>query len=215
MKTQPKKIGLVILRMQPFHLGHKALIDKMLSEMDMVIIGLGSSQSLKTMDDKDKEYFVEKNPIPWAIRQEMLYKVYGKSSKIKIIPLHDIGATIKYEWIASVLTTIQDKELPFPTDFYAGSNFDASWVDSFNKECLISKKSMMQYIMNVIIFDRNSESINVSATEIRNSFKSRDDSWKSMVPPILINDVQEALSKLDNIIVNDNDAGFFNRLRIN
>ncbi len=38
------KIGLAVIRAQPFHNGHLALVNKMLSSMDLVEIGLGSSQ---------------------------------------------------------------------------------------------------------------------------------------------------------------------------
>lgn len=49
-KKKKYKIGIVIGRFQPFHLGHKYLIEKAIKQCDQIIIGIGSSN---ITDDKN------------------------------------------------------------------------------------------------------------------------------------------------------------------
>jgi len=69
---------LFIGRWQPFHDGHKTLVDQALDQGHEVIIGIR-----KTKKD-------EKNPYSVKARQEMIKKVYG--NKVKSIVMPDIDA---------------------------------------------------------------------------------------------------------------------------
>lgn len=76
------KIGLVIGRFQPFHLGHRYLIEKALTHCDKIIIGIGSANK----DD-------DKNPWSVSIRRKMLEE-FVRQEKIEdrvvsIIDLYD------------------------------------------------------------------------------------------------------------------------------
>lgn len=81
-KVRKYKIGLVIGRFQPFHLGHKFLIDESLKIADKIIIGIGSSNKSD-----------EKNPWDSKTRKKMVsdfVNLEGLSSRVvKIILLHD------------------------------------------------------------------------------------------------------------------------------
>ena len=170
MKEQ--KIGLAVMRMQPMHLGHYALIARMMQEMDVVIIGLGSIQESQTIN----------NPYTPKQRREMIEKVFGvtgKNSKIKIVELKDLGAISKIAWAMHVFGKIDGMNLPKPTHYYAGSQHDASWFNSINTE-------FGENTLEIKIVDRIKETICMSGTEIRKAIMDETHEWKEYVPPVVI-----------------------------
>lgn len=76
------KVGLVIGRFQPFHLGHKFLIDESLKLCDYIILGIGSSNK---SDDKNP-YSADKRLkfLTKFIREEKI-----EDRVLKIVKLHD------------------------------------------------------------------------------------------------------------------------------
>ncbi len=78
MRKKHKKYALFIGRWQPFHLGHKHIIDNTLKEGKNVAIAV-----------RDTE-LSEKNPYNMQQRIEMIKKVYG--NKVKVFPICDIGS---------------------------------------------------------------------------------------------------------------------------
>lgn len=74
-----RKVAIIIGRFQvaELHDGHKLLIETAISESDHVIVFLGSA----------KEYFTEKNPLPYYHRKQMIIKAYPN---VQVIPLDDI-----------------------------------------------------------------------------------------------------------------------------
>lgn len=76
------KLGLVVGRFQPFHKGHKYLIEESLKIADYIIIGIGSANK------KDA-----KNPWTWQERKKMIEEFLqkeGLEKKVKsVIPLYD------------------------------------------------------------------------------------------------------------------------------
>mgnify|MGYP001593264907 FL=1 len=67
------KIGLVHGRFQPFHNGHKFLIDKMLQECDLGVVLIGSPSKRN-----------QKNIFNLASRRKMIRAVYGEDRKLFI-----------------------------------------------------------------------------------------------------------------------------------
>jgi nicotinamide-nucleotide adenylyltransferase len=45
------KRGLYIGRFQPYHLGHQAVLQKIVEEVDEIVVGLGSAQASHTLDN--------------------------------------------------------------------------------------------------------------------------------------------------------------------
>lgn len=82
MNKKQYRIGLVIGRFQPFHLGHKFLIEEALKIADKIIIGIGSANK----ND-------EKNPWHWKDRKKFIQEFVNKENLrekvVKIIQLHD------------------------------------------------------------------------------------------------------------------------------
>jgi len=170
MATQ--NIAFAALRMQPFTNGHFRIISRMIRDNDMVIIGLGSVQVEGTSS----------NPFSAKQRTEMLRRVFGKSSKIKIIPLHDIGAKERYEWVEYCMAQIKGKQLPTPTRYYAGSKTDLDWfVDSVNDN---------GESIELIDLERHKTNI-LSGTFVRQSISTGTDEWKNSVPECLIDYIQD------------------------
>ena len=76
------KLGMYLGRFQPFHNGHKSIVDKMLEECEKVLIVVGSSQEKGTV----------KNPFPAWERCEMIRDVYDYepvSDRVNIITIPD------------------------------------------------------------------------------------------------------------------------------
>lgn len=79
---------LFIGRWQPFHDGHKTLVDQALKQGHEVIVGIR---------DTEKD---EKNPYTIKERQEMINQVYGEKVKSIVIPDIDavwIGRKVGYK----------------------------------------------------------------------------------------------------------------------
>ena len=174
-------IGFAIIRGQCVHNGHFALSTKMSSEMDIVIIGIGSTQ----------EYGTINNPWKPKVRRNMWEKLHGKSgkgSKFRLVELRDIGACTKIAWASHTFGKIEGMKLPKPTHYYAGSKHDASWFESMNDE-------FGEGTLEIVILDRLKESICMSGTEIRKSILNECDDWKSYVPSVLVEYIEKTFPK--------------------
>ncbi len=77
------KLALVIGRFQPFHLGHKYLIQKALDTADKIIIGIGSANVID-----------ENNPYSYELRKKMVEEFIRREGiedrVVKIFPSNDI-----------------------------------------------------------------------------------------------------------------------------
>ena len=168
-----RKIAFAAMRMQGFHNGHFRLISEMLRDNDLVIIGLGSTQIERTMG----------NPYTPNERIEMINKVFGKTSKIKIVHLKDIGAVEKHEWVDYCMRKISEKNLNQPNRYYGGCATDVSWF--------MNAKNNLGGDIETIIIDRYNGGF-MSATEVRKSIANNiiapavvDNEWKRFVPECL------------------------------
>jgi cytidyltransferase-like protein len=72
------KLGMYLGRFQPFHNGHKSIVDKMLEECEEVVIVVGSSDKKGTV----------RNPFPSWERADMIADVY-KGQPVNIILMPD------------------------------------------------------------------------------------------------------------------------------
>jgi citrate lyase synthetase len=174
--TNPTKIAFGMFRQQPLTNGHYRVYSEMLRDNDIVIIGLGSVQIKETRD----------NPFSESQRTEMIRKVFGKSNKIKIVPINDIGAVTKEEWVSHCLKRINDKKLPTPTRYYAGSETDLEWFrDSINLNGNpIELKNL----------ERHSTTI-MSGTLVRQSISTGTSEWVKHVPECLVDYINDNYPK--------------------
>jgi len=163
MKNYKYNHGLLVMRAQPFHKGHKSLLDKMFKECKNMTIILGSTQEEKTI----------KNPFTLNERKEMLKNVYGKNPRFKkvcIFGLDDIPNDD--EWYDYVLENIK-KNCPNFGEveaYYCGDDDDGHWFDDGKiKIVKIERKEQKGKKL-------------ISATKIREMVKEGDSSWKHYIP---------------------------------
>jgi cytidyltransferase-like protein len=171
--------ALMISRLQPLHKGHTGVINQMVEDFDNVIIGLGSTG----------QHSEPKNPWTQVQRQTMLRNVYG--SRIKIVPLEDIGAEIgANDWCDYVLNKIRTMKMPDVTDYFTGSRQDGVWYQGrFFNETFHKKPKDEHFLPDgtlrkLHIIDRTSVAYPVSATEVRGYLQLRTDDWKPLVPAV-------------------------------
>lgn len=142
-----KKIGLAIMRLQPLHDGHKILIKEMINGCDIAIIAIGSAQESKT----------QKNPFSYEERKKMVFDAFEDEKKLFVIPINDIGAKTKKEWVEFVEKELAKNNLPLPTHYFSGSVDDAKWYTQAGWE--------------IVIIDRFTVGKGINATKIREEMK--------------------------------------------
>lgn len=145
-------IGFAVMRLQPFHKGHKKIIDMMLKENDKAILVIGS---------KDGQN--EKNPYSFKERLTMVQQVYKnqiKKGRLIVMGINDIHNPPK--WAQYIKT-----HLPLPaTKYYCGTGQDAP---------LFKKEGFSTIIVN-------RHELKISGTDIRTKIKNNDASWQEDIP---------------------------------
>lgn len=104
------KTGLVIMRAQPFHIGHESVIRQMLAQCDTAIVLLGSAQESRTA----------KNPFTVTERKQMIKNVFG--NRVLVSGIADLG-NINL-WAGYVLATVWKKWHLMPDVYYSGTEPD-------------------------------------------------------------------------------------------
>ncbi len=85
--------GLYIGRFQPFHLGHRAVLKKILEEVDEVVVVVGSAQ----------ESHAPQNPFTAGERLDMIYgALRDMRSRSYVIPLQDVDRNAI--WVSHVVS---------------------------------------------------------------------------------------------------------------
>lgn len=92
-------------RFQPFHLGHKAVIDRALELADEVIVVVGSSFQPRNT----------KNPFTFEERKAMIDAVYD-TNRVKVVPVMDYPYDDN-AWVAAVQNVVNGAIAPGWTDF--------------------------------------------------------------------------------------------------
>ena len=159
------KVGLAVMRIQPMHSGHCMIINKMIQECEMVILGLGSTN--KKPDRWD--------PFTPDVRMQMVRNVYG--DRVKIVPLVDIQAASKSDWVNYILSKLEKLGMRKPTDYFTGSISDAAWYTDHFVLDLVTKNPTVHMV------DRGTNDI-PSASELRTLIELRNDKWKQWVPSV-------------------------------
>lgn len=163
------RIAIAVGRFQPLHYGHCGLINKMIMDNEIAIVGVGSAQLSKE----------ERNP--WSVndRIQMIKNVYG--DRIKLVPVQDLGSDITTDdWGLYILDKVKKLGLPDPNDprniytYHSGSEADAAWYKGVFND---------QYNLRLKILERSNTPY-LSASEIRTLLQLRDPKWKNWVPAV-------------------------------
>ena len=112
------EVGLVHGRFQPFHNGHKFLVDKMLKECDVGVILIGS------IGKKDK-----KNPFSLEERKNMIGEIYGKNKNIFIGANIDLDSPYSKnaQWDVVLSSCVLSLVVELPTKVYSGKDYSVPW----------------------------------------------------------------------------------------
>lgn len=168
--------GILIGRMQPVHKGHMQVINKILEEVDEIIIGIGSAQLSYEL----------KNPFTAGERVIMLKKAFVESnidpSRYYIIPMEDINYNAVWPSHVKMMTP------PFSV-VYSGN----SLVKQLFKENGFNVK-------NPPLYDR----FHLSGTEVRKRM-IENSNWEELVPNATIKVINEinGIERLKNLSIKE------------
>ncbi len=112
------KVGLVHGRFQPFHNGHKFLVDKMLKECDIGVILIGSAQK----SDKNNPYTLDK-------RLKMIRSLYKNNRRLFIGANIDLDSPYSKDaqWDIVLSNCVLSLTKQLPTHIYAGVDYIVPW----------------------------------------------------------------------------------------
>lgn len=150
------KVGLVIGRFQPFHLGHKYLIEQALHHADKIIIGIGSSN----ISDQSNPYSLTTRE---KFLREFINQEHLETKVIKIVPI--IDTPDDEDWYKIAL------EATGPVDAVIGDN---DWVNTIYRKHNIP-------VIEIGHLDRSI----LQGMKIRQNMK-RNISWEERVPHYLV-----------------------------
>ena len=171
----------MVARFQPFHNGHKMIIDKMLKESKYITIILGSAQESGT----------ELNPLTPEQRLNLIINLYGERENMKIFFMNDLNCS-KDAWYKHVLNflKIHTPQFGFPDAYYCGDMVNG---DYYNKG---------EFIIEVVNRELQKGYFDISATEVREMIRKGDNNWKHYIPK----DNHILVEKyFKNLILNDNN----------
>ncbi len=147
--------ALFIGRFQPFHKGHLKVIKNILNKYDEVIIGIGSSQYKKTVD----------NPFSITERKEMIKRSLHRENidSYKIVEIPDIHNPPK--WVDHVLSIYSDFDVVITNNSFTKKLFEEKNIE----------------VSNTPIFDKK----NYSGKLIRNKMKKDEEWKDCVPSPVL------------------------------
>lgn len=149
-----EKIGLYVGRFQPFHQGHRLVVEKALKQCDRLIIAIGSSQEKRT----------KKNPFSYEERKQLILRTFFAdcytSDRIIIVPVPD---RLLYgddpSWGQYVLDQVEKECGLRPTINFSGREECRSfWFEGIDIEEAVIERDILP----------------VSATEVRKALKDDD-----------------------------------------
>lgn len=168
-----------IMRAQPFHLGHKAVIDRALEMAKEVVVVVGSSFQARST----------KNPFTFEERKAMIKAVFPQDA-VKVVPVMDYPYDDN-AWVSAVQNAVNGA-------------LSSTWSDFPKKIGLIGhSKDSSSYYLKIFPQWRNHVEVenvdNINATDIRNKildYKGTSTYLYSMMP-------DEAVNVLENLVYAD------------
>ena len=162
MINMQKVRGILIGRMQPVHNGHMEVIKKILSEVDEIIIGIGSAQ----LSHEIKDPFTAGERV--VMMNQALAEANVDSSKYYIIPMQDINFNAIWASHVKMLTP------PFNI-VYSGNPLVKQLFEEENYD-----------VRQPPLYDR----LHLSGTEVRHRILN-DENWEELVPNATVELIHE------------------------
>ena len=147
------KFGVLLVRFQPVHEGHMALIEKACSENDKMLLLVGSADKLNS-----------RNPIPLDIRVEMIKEALvekGLQDQCTVVPFNDLTTENdnSYEWGFYLYSKIVDeiKDSAFTMYYSDGFEIITTWFPGF----------ILRNYVSLVLLARAKVEKGISATDVR------------------------------------------------
>ena len=168
--------GILIGRMQPVHNGHMQIINKVLDEVDEIIIGIGSAQ----ISHEIKDPFTAGERV--VMMSQALAEMDVDPSRYYIIPMQDIN--FNAIWVSHV------KMLTPPFSIVYSGN-------SLVKQ-LFSEEGLE--VRQPPLYDR----LHLSGTEVRRRILN-DENWEELVPKATVDVMNEinGIERLKNLSIKE------------
>lgn len=161
-----KTLGLIVGRFQPFHIGHKYIIEKALNSVDILYICVSSYDKHGT----------ERNPLSGDVRYEIMYEAlsdYITDGRIILIPLDDLKGEDNNnpDWGDYLMSKVIEYTKGYRIDALIGGEevCRSNWFSP----------KIMDYLRIISI---PKSDINVSATKIRDMIIADDKSYVNYLP---------------------------------
>lgn len=159
------KCGLYIGRFQPLHIGHTHIINKMLDECEIVIVGVGSAQESGT----------ERNPFDFATRSRWIVETFGsrKNHILHVIPIPDREhPSNDSSWGDYVFAKVKEWCDLTPDVIYEGEESERThWYDNLNVETIKVSRGILPIsgtmLRDAIAHNRQSTAIQFMPMAIR------------------------------------------------
>ena len=154
--------AILIGRMQPVHNGHMQVINKILQEVDEVIIGIGSAQ----LSHEIKDTFTAGERV--VMMSQALVEENVDPSRYYIIPMQDINFNAIWASHVKMLTppfSIVYSGNPLVKQLFSEENFEVKQPPLYSRKTL-------------------------SGTEVRNRILN-DGNWEELVPNATVNLIKE------------------------
>ena len=189
-----KKVGVFLSRMQPLHIGHLGIIEKILQENESVIIIIGSKNKKDTI----------RNPLDISLRRKILKEALEERlkkeelEKITVIELPDWSMETdlcsNIEWgrylYYNIVSVAEQKN--FSMYFSDEKEIIEAW---FEKE--------LRQRINLRLFERKEMFEAVSSTKIREAFLEDNKEYvKISTPNSVIKRYDEIKKKLEEVYKN-------------
>lgn len=188
------KYGIIIMRAQPFHMGHVSVVREILKENEKALIVVGSANKSGT----------KRNPLSVESRIDIIneaLKDQNLSERVDVMPLSDWSMENAYAYVKewgcflyyNVVNAIRTKEFSI---YY---NDDKSIVENWFNETLMPR---------ITIRNTPRGSIDVSGTQIRDALLAPDNSGDEYLKFALSPSTYAKKDYIKEVLLNSNDEDF-------
>ena len=155
-------IGLYIGRFQPFHNGHRKIVDTMLRENEHIVILIWLS------------HWISNNPYSYSDRLHFFTHTYPNEDSLEIYPLQDEDTD--RDWIQSILA--------FPKIVNANEIYLYCWDKAHDSAVRVIEKFQSYFLAQIHIREVSRNLLPLTATDIRKNITQ----WfledeKNNIPP--------------------------------
>jgi nicotinamide mononucleotide adenylyltransferase len=189
------RTAFTVMACQPLHIGHVRVINRMILDSKVVIIGL----------EKAPRPSMVNAPYSDGHRIKMLHNVYG--NRVRVVVISELQGGSNESWPNHCIKAITSEGWPEPTDYYTGSEADASryagwfWNKMVTSPELETKENQMRYFIDVgdkrmlrrLCLLREDFRQIPSSSEVRKLLQSTNKAWHTWVPAVNHHLVESAL----------------------